>query len=164
MNESPSIKSWKFTAVVIGIFCLVIQLPSAALAADIKEDFADPPITYWPRPLWFWNNVEVKVEVLLEQMQKSKDLSKYGGFGILPFGKSFGPEYLGEQYFAVYGAVLAKARELGMTMSLYDEYGFPSGPAGAPNSSDISLFASKFPDLTIKRLDKHEETIIRAVQ
>ncbi|MGB2806214.1 MAG: glycosyl hydrolase [Sedimentisphaerales bacterium] len=164
MNESPSIKSWKFTAVVIGIFCLVIQLPSAALTADIKKDFADPPITYWPRPLWFWNNTEVKVEVLLEQMQKSKNLSKYGGFGILPFGKSFGPEYLGEQYFAVYGAVLAKARELGMTMSLYDEYGFPSGPAGAPNSSNISLFASKFPELTIKRLDKHEETITGPAQ
>ena len=164
MNKSPSIKSWKFTVIVIGIFCLVIQLPSAALAADIKEDFADPPITYWPRPLWFWNNVEVKAEVLLEQMQKSKNLSKYGGFGILPFGKSFGPEYLGEQYFAVYGAVLAKARELGMTMSLYDEYGFPSGPAGAPNSSNISMFASKFPELTIKRLDKHEETITGPVQ
>ncbi|MHC4693142.1 MAG: hypothetical protein ACYS67_10410, partial [Planctomycetota bacterium] len=155
MNESPSIKSWKFMVVTVtGIFCLLIQLSPAVLNADIKKDFAEPPITYWPRPLWFWNNTEVKVEVLLEQMQKSKNLSKYGGFGVLAFGKSFAPEYLGEQYFAVYGAVLAKARELGMTMSLYDEYGFPSGPVGAPNSSDISLFASKFPDLTIKRLDK----------
>jgi hypothetical protein len=164
MNESHFIKSWKITIGVVGIFFFVIQLPGAALTSDMKRDFADPPITYWPRPLWFWNNTEVKVEVLLEQMQKSKNLSKYGGFGILPFGKSFGPEYLGEQYFAVYGAVLVRARELGMTMSLYDEYGFPSGPAGAPNSSDISLFERKFPELTIKRLDKHEETIIGPAQ
>ena len=112
----------------------------------------------------FWNNTEVKVEVLREQMQKSKALSKYGGFGILPFGKSFGPEYLGEQYFAVYGSVLARARESGMTMSLYDEYGFPSGPAGAPNSSDVSLFERQFPELTIKRLDKHEETVTGPLQ
>ncbi len=164
MNEFPSVKPWKFTVVFIVIFFLVIQLPPAKLAADIKVDFANPPITYWPRPLWFWNNTEVNVEVLLEQMQKSKNLSKYGGFGILPFGKSFAPEYLGERYFTVYGAVLAKAREIGMTMSLYDEYGFPSGPAGAPNSSDISLFASKFPELTIKRLDKHEETVTGPAQ
>ncbi len=164
MNEPPFIKSWKIAIWVVGIFCFAIQLPAAALTADIKRDFAEPPITYWPRPLWFWNNTEVTVEVLQEQMQKSKTLSKYGGFGILPFGKSFAPEYLGEQYFAVYGAVLAKARELGMTMSLYDEYGFPSGPAGAPNSSNISLFARQFPELTIKRLDKHEETVIGPAQ
>ena len=164
MNEPPCIKSWKIAIWVVGIICLVMQSRGVALKADVKKDFADPPITYWPRPLWFWNNTEVKVEVLHEQMQKSKKLSKYGGFGILPFGKSFGPEYLGEQYFAVYGAVLAKARELGMTMSLYDEYGFPSGPAGAPNSSNISLFARQFPDLTIKRLDKHEETVIGPAQ
>jgi len=164
MNEPPFIRSWKIAIWVVGIFCFAIQLPAAALTAEIKSDFADPPITYWPRPLWFWNNTEVKVEVLREQMQKSKALSKYGGFGILPFGKSFGPEYLGEQYFAVYGSVLAGARESGMTMSLYDEYGFPSGPAGAPNSSDVSLFERQFPELTIKRLDKHEETVTGPAQ
>ena len=130
MNGLTCIKSWKTAIRFAGIFCLIIQLPAAALSVDIQEDFADPPIEYWARPLWFWNNTEVKVEVLDEQMRKSKELCKYGGFGILPFGKSFGPEYLGEQYFAVYGAVLAKARELGMTMSLYDDYGFPSVPAG----------------------------------
>ena len=164
MNEPSLIKSWKISIWVTGILCLAIQLPATGLTAKTEKDFADPPIAYWPRPLWFWNNTEVTVEVLAEQMEKSKTLSRYGGFGILPFGKNFGPEYLGEEYFAVYGAVLAKARELGMTMSLYDEYGFPSGPAGAPNSSDISLFERQFPELTIKRLDKHEETVTGPMQ
>ncbi|MHC4425631.1 MAG: glycosyl hydrolase [Planctomycetota bacterium] len=164
MNGLPLIKSWKNAIGVVGVLCLVIQLPGAVLNADIESDFTGPPLNYWPRPLWFWNNTEVKAEVLHEQMQKSKNLSKYGGFGILPFGKSFRPEYLGEQYFAVYGAVLKKARELGMTMSLYDEYGFPSGPAGAPNSSDLSLFERRFPELTVKRLDKHEETVVGPAQ
>ena len=158
------IKSPKTSIWIVAISCLIIQLPGAVLKADVKSDFADPPITYWPRPLWFWNNTGVTVEVLHEQMQKSKELSKYGGFGILPFGKSFGPEYLGERYFAVYGAVLDKARELGMIMSLYDEYGFPSGPAGAPNSSDVSLLERKFPELTVKRLDKNEDTVTGPVQ
>jgi len=164
MKGHPLIKSYKDAIVFACIFCLAIQLPGAVLNADIRKDFAGPPVNYWPRPLWFWNNTEVKVEILREQMQKSKNLSKYGGFGILPFGKSFRPVYLGEQYFTIYGAVLKKASELGMTMSLYDEYGFPSGPAGAPNSSDTSLFARQFPELTIKRLDKNEETIAGPAQ
>ena len=164
MNGPPLIKSYKDAIGFACIFCLAIQLPGAVLNADIRKDFADPTVNYWPRPLWFWNNTEVKIEILHEQMQKSKNLSKYGGFGILPFGKSFRPMYLGEQYFTVYGDVLKKAHELSMTMSLYDEYGFPSGPAGAPNSSDTSLFARQFPDLTIKRLDKNEETIAGPAQ
>ncbi|UCE48210.1 MAG: hypothetical protein JSW47_21745, partial [Phycisphaerales bacterium] len=164
MSEPAHIRLWKSPICMFGIIHLAILFPGIVLKADTAKDFADPPITYWPRPLWFWNNAEVEVEVLREQIQKSKRLSKYGGFGILPFGKSFGPGYLSQGYFYVYGAVLDKARELDMTMSLYDEYGFPSGPAGAPNSSDISLFAHRFPDLTIKRLDKHEETVTGPVQ
>ena len=82
--------------------------------------------------------------------------AEYGGFGILPFGKSFAPAYLSDDYFALYGAALDQAKALGLTLSLYDEYGFPSGSAGSQNSSDTSLFAQRWPELTIKRLDKHE--------
>ena len=125
----------------------------------MRSDFADPPVKYRPRPLWFWNNTEVTAAGIHEQMEKSCDLSKYGGFGILPFGKSFRPEYLSEEYFALYGQALKEARQRGMTMSLYDEYGFPSGSAGAPNSRDVSLFAQRYPEATLKRLDKHEEAV-----
>ena len=129
--------------------------------ADVPSPavFADPPVPYWPRPLWFWNDCQVTAETIREQMQKSRQLSKYGGFGILPFGKHFRPEYLSDEYFALYGVALEQAKELGMTMSLYDEYGFPSGSAGAPNSRDTSLFAEEYPGLTLKRLDKHEQTV-----
>ena len=64
---------------------------------------------------------------VVEQMQALRDKCGYGGFGIVPFGKNFKPEYLSEAYFKVYGAMLEKARQLGMTISLYDEFGFPSG-------------------------------------
>jgi len=130
------------------------------LMPNLRRGFVEPPIAYWPRPLWFWNDTRVEIATLREQMRQSRDLSKYGGFGILPFGKGFGPDYLGEEYFSLYGKVLDTARQFGMTMSLYDEYGFPSGSAGAPNSSDVSLFATRFPELTLKRLDKHEDTVI----
>ncbi len=89
-------------------------------------------------------------------MQQAKSLSLYGGFGILPFGHHFAPAYLSDDYFTAYGTALDEARKLGMTLSLYDEYGFPSGSAGAQNSSPTSLFAQRYPHLTIHRLDKHE--------
>lgn len=133
-----------------------------AIAADgeagtqLRQAFAEPPQRYWPRPLWFWNDTRVTVETVQEQMRLARDRCHYGGFGILPFGKEFGPAYLSDEYFTVYGAALEEARALGLTMSLYDEYGFPSGSAGSRNSSDTSLFAERWPELTIKRLDKHE--------
>lgn len=118
--------------------------------------FASPDLQFWPRPLWFWNNTTVDKETVREQMRLARDRSGYGGFGILPFGRQFAPAYLSEDYFAVYGAALEQAKALGMTMSLYDEFGFPSGSAGSKNSSDISQFGVRWPDLTVKRLDKHE--------
>lgn len=134
----------------------VVAAPAQPPSALQREDFVSPPQRYWPRPLWFWNNVPVNAETVRDQMRLGKDRCKYGGFGILPFGKSFAPRYLSDEYFAVYGAALEEAKTLGLTLSLYDEYGFPSGSAGAQNSSDTSLFAQRWPDLTIKRLDKFE--------
>lgn len=150
------------STLVLGSVSLLLCLCHASLgdgSSRRPSDFADPPVRYWPRPLYFWNDAQVTADTIREQMRKSKELSRYGGFGILPFGKSFRPDYLSEEYFAIYGAALEQARELGMTMSLYDEYGFPSGSAGAPNSRDKSLFAQAYPDLTLKRLDKHEQTV-----
>ena len=143
-------------AVLVGAFSCCC---GAIANAPTPEAFADPPVRYWPRPLWFWNDTEVTAETIQAQMQRSKRLSRYGGFGILPFGKRFRPEYLSDEYFTLYGVALEQARQLGMIMSLYDEYGFPSGSAGAPNSRDHSLFQQKHPDATLKRLDKHEQTI-----
>jgi hypothetical protein len=127
-----------------------------AFDPTLRQDFAEPPQRYWPRPLWFWNNTPVMVDTVREQMRLARDRSKYGGFGILPFGKQFAPAYLSDDYFTLYGAALDQARALGQTLALYDEYGFPSGSAGSQNSSETSLFAQRWPELTIKRLDKHE--------
>lgn len=125
-----------------------------------KENFNNPPINYWPCPLWFWNNTTVTAEGIVNQMQAFRDECGYGGFGILPFRKNFKPEYLSDEYFRLYGIALAKAKELGLTMRLYDEYGFPSGSAGAFITGDgVPRFQLKYPEQTIKRLDKIEEEV-----
>jgi hypothetical protein len=147
------------TVIILSISFLVLSLKSTGQAFS-KDEFKDPSVEYWPRPLWFWNNATVTEEGIEEQMQAYRDLCGYGGFGILPFGKDFKPEYLTEDYFQVYGRALTKAKELGLTMCLYDEYGFPSGGIGLHGGDGIPRFEQQFPEQTIKRLDKLEDTIV----
>jgi hypothetical protein len=147
---------------ILLVFTALLCFPSNLSIGQTlsKEQFNDPPIQFWPRPLWFWNNTTVTGEEVVLQMQAYRDKCGYGGFGIVPFRKNFKPEYLSDDYFRVYGQALAKAKELGLTMSLYDEYGFPSGSAGAfTEGDDTPRFQTKFPEQTIKRLDKEEDEI-----
>ncbi|MDR1223684.1 MAG: hypothetical protein LBL07_12535 [Tannerella sp.] len=122
---------------------------------QIRQDFENIPVRFRPNPLWFWNDTKVEKEELIKQMELSKDAG-YGGLSILPFGKNFMPEYLSEDYFDVYRTCIEKAKKLGMTLWIYDEYGFPSGTAGDINGDGIGRFKQKYPEHTYKRLDKTE--------
>ncbi len=124
-----------------------------------KKMFENPDVAYLPQALYFWNNTLVDSTEIKKQMLGFKEKCAYGGFGILPFGDKFQPEYLSDEYFKVYGAALKQAKKLGLTMCLYDEYGFPSGGMGANNADGIGRFEQKFPGQTIKRLDKIEYDI-----
>lgn len=146
------------------IFVIVIFSNQLSGQTFSTEQFKKPPVHYWPRPLWFWNNTTVNGDEIVKQMQAIRDECGYGGFGVLPFGKKFGPEYLSDDYFKLYGTMLQKAKDLNMTISLYDEFGFPSGSVGATGTGDgIPRFKLKFPEQTIKRLDKFEDEIIGPV-
>ena len=90
------------------------------------------------------------------QISEMIEKDGYGGFAILPFGQDFKPEFLTESYFERYGHALKIASERGLHVSFYDEYGFPSGSAGAINGDGIPRFKNKHPEHTIKRLDKFE--------
>ena len=133
-------------------------LPLPCLA-DVKSDFVNPPLKFRSRPLWFWNNTEVTAAEVEAQLQGNRDQSGYGGLAPLPFGAKFTPKYLSEEYFDLYGAAVKKARELGMFLTIYDEYGFPSGSCGANMGDGIPRFKNKYPDATLRRLDKHEDTV-----
>jgi len=150
------------------LFCLSLLLPCGINAQSIQStpptkinlsDFVTPPLEYKTRPLWFWNNTTVTEAGINDQMQKCRDNSGYGGFGILPFGANFTPKYLSDSYFTMYGIALKKAQELGMKLCIYDEYGFPSGSGGAINGDGTPRFMNNFPNSTIKRLDKTEATV-----
>ena len=125
------------------------QRPSSL--EQMKTEFQQPPQEKKSIPLWFWNkNIsEMDVDKVLEIMERSAKESGYGGFGILPEWQN---DYMSEDYFRFYGAVLEKAEELGLKMCLYDENGFPSGPAGG-------LLAARYPESTAKRIDMIAEDV-----
>ena len=121
-----------------------------------KKEFSLPDISWRPTPLWFWNNCEVTPEGVETGLKDMIERDFYGGCSILAFGRGFSPEYLSDEYFEAYAQAVEVARSYGAKMSLYDEYGFPSGGMGAVNADGVTRFADKYPQHCIKRLDKHE--------
>ena len=141
-----------------GIFFVICMcFVSFGVSAQVSESaFVNPENKYKPVPLWFWNNATVNENELLDQFRQMIRKDGYGGCAILPFGQDFKPEYLSDDYFNLYSKIIEEAKKLDVHMSLYDEYGFPSGSMGAINADGVPRFMNKYPDATIKRLDKVE--------
>lgn len=141
---------------LLTFLCLTVCLTATA---QERSEFKNPTSKFRPEPLWFWNNTTITQEGIDTQMAGFKERSGYGGLSILPFGPNLMPKYLSEEYFESYKYTAKKAKELGLTLSLYDEYGFPSGSGGAINADGIPRFKNRYPNLTMKRLDKIEAEI-----
>jgi hypothetical protein len=137
--------------------CLILSACASRNAEwqQIAADFQTVPASVRPNPLWFWNNTCVETEELKRQIAGYRDAG-YGGLSILPFGKDFRPEYLTDEYFARYRVCVEEAAALGLTLWVYDEYGFPSGTAGDINGDGIGRFRQRYPEYMYKRLDKAE--------
>ena len=138
------------------LWCMSCQTWSEESPLLETREFAKPSMSWRPIPLWFWNNTQISASPLVQQIGQMVETDGYGGCAILPFGGAFRPEYLSEEYFTLYGKAVSKARSLGAHMSIYDEYGFPSGSMGAINGSGVTTFMNNHPDHTVKRLDKTE--------
>jgi len=141
---------------------LLSLMVCAVMCADAinHDEFRNPPSEYRPVPLWFWNNTSIEPDSAVAQIESFTGPDGYGGCAILPFGANFRPGYLTDEYFDVYGRIIDYASQHGLTMSLYDEYGFPSGSMGAINGDGIPRFRQKHPGRTIKRLDKLEYDVV----
>jgi hypothetical protein len=120
-----------------------------------ERNFRTTPVNVRPNPLWFWNNAAIEPDELIKQIAGYKEAG-YGGLSILPFGRNFKPEYLTEAYFDMYRVCVEEAEKQGMTLWIYDEYGFPSGTAGDVNGDGVGRFKQRYPEHTNTRLDKHE--------
>ena len=84
-------------AVLCGMTAMLLT-PMAPMQAraDVRSDFANPPLKFRARPLWFWNNTNVTAAEVEAQLQGNRDKSGYGGLAPLPFGAKFTPKYLSD--------------------------------------------------------------------
>lgn len=130
---------------------------ASACAEDmLKQNFRTAPailpgakIPLKGLPLWHTNG-ELSSELIQEFFDGAKK-SGFAGYTFLPVS-STRPKYLSEEYFALFGEVLETAKQNGMKIVFYDDLDFPSGCAGW-------TLKVKFPEDTIKRLDKVEWTV-----
>lgn len=125
------------------LLLVVLILLTTDARADLRGDFADPPLECKTRPLWFWNAPPDR-EHTRTIMERSRD-SGYYGFGILPTEK-MGLPFMTPAYLDRYQEAVDAAADLGLKMCLYDEFWFPSGGAGG-------LLAKQHPESLGKRLD-----------
>lgn len=134
-------------ASISSAICVAGEAPS--VSAQLAADFAQPPLCWKSRPLWFWNAKPEKT-LTTEIMQRGL-ASGYAGFGILPYEKTSLP-FMGNEYLDAYRHAIETASKLGQKMCLYDEYWFPSGAAGG-------LLRAKYPEALSKRLDRVETDV-----
>lgn len=127
-----------------------------ACTSQLEKDFACPPGEYGPMPFWHING-ELTTEGIRQQMIDSK-VAGFTGVTLLPLADKSAtrpgtsPKFLSEDYFARYQDMIDVAEELDMEIILYDDNDFPSGMAGGK-------MQEKYPDHTMKRLDKIELTV-----
>lgn len=141
---------------ILKIAATCLLLAEMGQAQIDNQAFNNPPKASRPIPLWFWNNTTVDGDSLVVEFQRFTSNDGYGGCAILPFGQNFKPKYLSEEYFSLYGKIIKEAGKAGLQMSLYDEYGFPSGSIGAINADGVPRLMNKYPNASVKRLDKVE--------
>ena len=92
--------------------------------------------SYRPILHWFWDTDPT--EVLIERQLQAVAAVGFGGVCIQPLPEAFRPEdfpqrmrvpYLGDEFLAAYRHAVQTAADLGLTVWLYDEGGWPSGHA-----------------------------------
>jgi hypothetical protein len=132
-------------SLVLGLPLLLAAGLSEAAVDDaaLRRDFADPPLRWQSRPLWFWNG-KLDAEKTKGMMAACKAAGYYG-MGILPC-HGMGVDFMSPEFLRQYKVAVDEAGKQDMKMCLYDEFWFPSGSAGG-------LLAQKHPEALGKRLD-----------
>lgn len=138
---------------------------------ELKRDFTSMPMEFRPVPFYHMDGRFAEDGKLTEDVAKNIALYKksgYGGIVPLPVSAQGGhagtePEFGTPEYYEDYGALLAKAKELGMSVIYYDDEDFPSGRAGGE-------IQREYPGSTAQMLSRFEykcmegQNVSRALQ
>ncbi len=109
-----------------------------------------PKYEYYPVPFWFWNGEMEHSEILFQINEMwDKGIKTY----IIHARRGLTIEYLSEEWFCSVGVALKRAKELGMTVYIYDEDNWPSGYAGGKVVAENADYCGKH----LRRLDITED-------
>ena len=112
---------------------------SVSAFASIAGGFARPPRDCTQIPFWFLNGVVDGPEYV----RQTREMAAQGVQQSMPHPR-FGMDrrdYLGPQYWAAFDQLVDAAEADGLTIHLYDEYNWSSGPAGGRVTADVSCCA-----------------------
>lgn len=108
--------------------------------------FKKPPKEYTIAPFWFWND-ELDIEHLKWQMREMVEKGVYETIISSRLGIQI--PYLSEEWFERIEVIVGYAKELGMSIWIYDEDNWPSGYAGGKVLEENFDFCGKH----VKRLN-----------
>lgn len=134
---------WKSLVIALPLLFAASLSEASTDDAELRGEFADPPLRWQSRPLWFWNG-KLDAEKTKGMVTACKTAGYYG-MDILPCN-GMGFDFMSSEFLEEYRVAVDEASRLGMKMCLHDEYWFPSGSAGG-------LLAKKHPEALSKRLD-----------
>ena len=78
-------------------------------------------------PLWFWND-DIREEEVVRQLKAMKDQHVHET--IIWCNAGLNQRYLSEEYFELFTFAVEQAKKLDMGVWVYDDWSWPSGPAG----------------------------------
>ena len=119
--------------------------------SELCKLFFDPPAIYGPGYFWLLNekmDAECMRKAVAEQAQQGVKIIyphpmpvNFRAYAC----STMSPDYLTEEYFDCYRAMLEECKARNIHLCLYDEGGFPSGGAcGRVLASDPEKFARRF--------------------
>lgn len=135
----------------------VAQRPPAVTAfPELAREFVQPSHAYGSAPLWVWHT-KVTEPVIDSMMQDFKDKA-FGGVFIHPRPGLITP-YLSDEWFSLYRYSVAKGKELGLDVWIYDENSYPSGFAGGHVPATMPESYNQGQMLNLTKTDKLPEDI-----
>ena len=131
MNKQKKIYCALFLSVVLMAFIGCADSNNNAVTGDdfksLESSFVDPPSKYRSMPLWVWNGKVTEKE--LDRMLVELKDAGFGGLFVHPRPGMI-TAYLSDDWFNMYKYTVAKGKEMGLEVWIYDENSYPSGFAG----------------------------------
>ena len=121
---------------------------------ELSSLFKDPPNQYRSAPLWVWND-QITEKQINQQLEDFKAVGM-GGVFIHP-RPGLITEYLSKEWFSLCAYTVAKGKEMGMDIWLYDENSYPSGFAGGHVPAEMPESYNQGQGLILEKVDKLPE-------